>query len=242
MPILVDVLCENTSCNKNFKKKKYEYDRSIKNKSKQFCSHKCMHEGRVTNKMIDVICENPTCGKSFKKTEYYYNKYASHTCSRQCTIELLATKPRTKEQLKSALKNISGTTNPKAGYRKHDEISFGLKYLMTLAEQRHKKKHQKNKMLFDIDLEYLKEVWNKQNICPYSKIQLVLPMPYRSWRKTKNDSIISASLDRIDSSIGYVKGNVQFVARPINFLKGTLSHDETINFCKTITKNLIATV
>ena len=32
-----------------------------------------------------------------------------------------------------------------------------------------------------------------------------------------------ASLDRIDSSKGYVKGNVQFIVAPINYMKNTLS-------------------
>lgn len=58
----------------------------------------------------------------------------------------------------------------------------------------------------DIDLEYLKEI----------------PFIYR------------ASLDRIDSSKGYIKGNVQFVSTPINFMKSEMSDLDTKKFLKLI--------
>lgn len=63
----------------------------------------------------------------------------------------------------------------------------------------------------------------------YSGIKLTLP----SFVK-KNSKITTASLDRIDSSKPYTKGNVQFVSTSINFMKGELSHDDTILLCKQI--------
>lgn len=44
----------------------------------------------------------------------------------------------------------------------------------------------------------------------------------------------SASLDRIDSSKGYVEGNVQWVYKPINFMKQNLSQDDFKKYCKLI--------
>lgn len=41
----------------------------------------------------------------------------------------------------------------------------------------------------------------------------------------------TASLDRIDSSIGYVDGNIQWVHRVINFMKTDLPQDDFITFC-----------
>lgn len=41
----------------------------------------------------------------------------------------------------------------------------------------------------------------------------------------------NASLDRIDSTKGYIEGNVQFVHKTINFMKNTMSQDEFIRFC-----------
>ncbi len=47
----------------------------------------------------------------------------------------------------------------------------------------------------------------------------------------------TASLDRIDSKIGYVKGNLQWVHRDINFAKQSLSNEEFINLCKLVAEN-----
>lgn len=81
----------------------------------------------------------------------------------------------------------------------------------------------------DLTLDYLKEIWESQNgICIYSGIKL----NERSY-KGGND-MNTASLDRVDSSQGYIKGNVQFVSMNINFLKHTLTHEEMIFLCKQI--------
>jgi len=45
------------------------------------------------------------------------------------------------------------------------------------------------------------------------------------------------SLDRIDSSKGYVRGNVQWLDRRINFMKQSMSQKDFIDMCKTIAAN-----
>lgn len=47
----------------------------------------------------------------------------------------------------------------------------------------------------------------------------------------------TASLDRIDSSKGYTKENVQWVHKDINQIKWDLSHARFLELCKTITEN-----
>lgn len=74
---------------------------------------------------------------------------------------------------------------------------------------------------FDIDLQDLKDVWEQQDgICPYSKVNLIHPTIGR------NSHIYTASLDRKDSSLGYVKGNIQFISIAMNHLKNSMSTDE----------------
>lgn len=45
----------------------------------------------------------------------------------------------------------------------------------------------------------------------------------------------SASLDRIDSSKGYTKDNIQWVHKTINLMKNVLEQSDFIRWCKTIT-------
>jgi hypothetical protein len=90
-------------------------------------------------------------------------------------------------------------------------------------------KYTKRKEMFcDLDLSYLKSLWDKQNgICPYTGIKMILyPTPQQ--KRTKN--AIQASLDRIDSSKGYIKGNVEFVCLAINYAKNGFSKQEMLDF------------
>lgn len=73
--------------------------------------------------------------------------------------------------------------------------------------------------------------WNKQKgICPYSGISLLVP----TYKKNHNNPIYSASVDRIDSTKGYIPGNIQFVSTCINYMKNTMSDEETRFMCKCI--------
>jgi hypothetical protein len=46
----------------------------------------------------------------------------------------------------------------------------------------------------------------------------------------------TASLDRIDSSEGYVEGNVQWVHSEINRMKGRLSDKNFVEMCRKVVK------
>jgi hypothetical protein len=47
-------------------------------------------------------------------------------------------------------------------------------------------------------------------------------------------SDITASLDRINNNIGYTIGNIQFVHKDINMMRGTLSMERFIELCKSV--------
>lgn len=83
---------------------------------------------------------------------------------------------------------------------------------------------------FNIDEKYLWEIYVKQNKkCAYTGIDLHLP-------ETASDKQYNASVDRIDSSKGYIKGNVQFVHKHINIMKNIFSNDYFLNMCKKVTE------
>lgn len=42
---------------------------------------------------------------------------------------------------------------------------------------------------------------------------------------------IDMSIDRIDSNIGYEEGNIQWVDKRINMMKGSLSNEEFVELC-----------
>src|SRR5690554_849704 len=44
----------------------------------------------------------------------------------------------------------------------------------------------------------------------------------------------TASLDRIDSSLGYIEGNVQWVHKDINLMKGRLDEEVFIKWCRNV--------
>lgn len=82
-----------------------------------------------------------------------------------------------------------------------------------------------------------KEVWSlflKQNKkCAISGLELFIPSEDKDFVKLRP----TASLDRIDSSKGYVKGNIQWLHKDVNRMKSTLDEDRFIELCKVIAKN-----
>lgn len=88
-------------------------------------------------------------------------------------------------------------------------------------------------LAFEVTPQYLWELFEKQNKrCAYTG------KPLKMVRKLVNGRFNyranTASLDRIDSSLGYVEGNLQWVTKPINFLKATHSHVEFLRLCRAV--------
>lgn len=90
---------------------------------------------------------------------------------------------------------------------------------------------------FSVTIEYLWDLFIKQERkCSISGMELTFD-PYGSGKKYKETNKVTASLDRIDSSKGYIKGNVQWIHKRINIMKNDLPQIDFINYCKIIAKN-----
>ena len=81
----------------------------------------------------------------------------------------------------------------------------------------------------DLTLDDIKVVWNNQRgKCPYTGWDLELP---KSTSKKKHNT---ASLDRINSSRGYVVDNIQIVCVMANFAKSDFDEEIMQKFCHAI--------
>ena len=78
---------------------------------------------------------------------------------------------------------------------------------------------------FDLSIEYLWSLFTEQ------KGRCALSGKDIQFAKDR-----TASLDRIDSSKGYVVGNVQWLSKDVNFMKQSLSQDCFIELCREIVK------
>lgn len=94
-----------------------------------------------------------------------------------------------------------------------------------------------------IDEIYLENLWASQRgLCAYTKRPMILPtVPVRCGRNFGFPKGINmayaASLDRIDSSQGYVAGNVHFICRFINLGKQDLTDQQVRDFIADIITN-----
>ena len=97
----------------------------------------------------------------------------------------------------------------------------------------YKKIAKKRGIEFNITIEDLWRKYVEQEMkCPYTGISLIIS-PKNKILRTPNN----ASLDRIDSNLGYIVSNIQWVYKKVNVMKNTMTHDEFIDICNLISKN-----
>ena len=163
-----------------------------------------------------VICSNINCNKSFMKdsSEVKRNNkinrknYCSLVCSGHMNSEHL--KKYTKENGKYLLPHCDNRKDKYTGLREH---------LRRVKKRKH---------LYDITVEDLFEQWETQSgMCVYSGVKLIHP-------GQNGNNINTASLDRINSNLGYVKGNIQFISIMCNFAKNSTTHEDMLKFTEII--------
>ena len=76
----------------------------------------------------------------------------------------------------------------------------------------------------------LKALYKQQEgRCAYTGTQLGVPTRFT---RVYDPDVLS--VDRTDSAIGYVVGNVRLVTKQVNMMKQGMSHEEFVGLCKTI--------
>ncbi len=85
---------------------------------------------------------------------------------------------------------------------------------------------EKRKIPLDTCIKEAHSLWVSQNrMCKLTK----LPISFADH---------TASLDRKDNSLGYVKGNIQWVHKDVNKLKGTFDQNRLVELCLLITQTI----
>lgn len=163
---------------------------------------------------IELTCTQ--CGSTFERESRENNRsqkigrriFCSRKCSGKANISNIPIDKRSDYDISKHANN------------KHDEFT-GFRNLLTRSKKRN---HE-----CTLTLQELKQLWEISNHCVYSGVELKLP-------KTKgvNSQIYTASVDRIDSLKGYTIDNIQYVSIAINHMKNNMTHEETIELCKTI--------
>jgi hypothetical protein len=174
-----------------------------------------------------VILKCPICEKDFERNKKEYTRSQKlgrpSYCSRSCCGKAHA--KNLGEYYGNG--NIDNIPIEKRGTNLRDKYTPFRYFLRAIKRRQHKKG------ATNIDLEFLENLWNKQKgKCPFTGWNLNLP---EGSCARKDRSIYRASLDRIDNSKGYVKGNVRFVAIMANYCRHIFSDNEVRLFCEAVT-------
>lgn len=165
------------------------------------------------------VCICQFCGKEYEKSlsEIKRNEKLKRPnfCSRTCVG---------KNNIKNFGDSRGNVENFKGYKRTRDEYTkFRYHYRNILK---------RNKEV-DISIEDLKQQWEKQNgMCYFTNIPLILS----SYSKINKNPIYTASLDRIDNDKGYIKNNIRWVSRSINWMKNEMSDDMVLELFDIIKK------
>ncbi len=118
-----------------------------------------------------------------------------------------------------------GTRKDNHSFKGHEEISLTFYNRVKYGAK------SRNNIPFNLSIEYLWQLFVNQNRkCSLSGLEL-------TFSKFSGQSDGTASLDRIDSSKGYIEGNVQWVHKEINFMKHQLSECRFKELCKLVTEH-----
>lgn len=178
-----------------------------------------------------VVCRE--CGK---EKDIYIGEYnrkirlgTPFYCSRSCSS--IASTPLFLEATKSHNTSEATLQRLRAFNQAKQDNANKFSYFLKNCRKR------KNKEL-NITAEYLQEVWSSQKgKCAISGIDMDFPVSCKGFSSPK--LMLAASLDRINSSLGYVEGNVQFICTCLNYMKNDWDNEEFLEgFSKIINSYL----
>ena len=158
--------------------------------------------------------------KFYKKTKTKNGKDVSSwmvTCINCGKERIINRKDHATRLAKTKCKSCSNKSNHPQGDYKGIRISFFNKFKLSANSRG---------LDFEIDLDIASNLAEIQNYkCYYSGLELKFNGDFKQ---------ITASIDRIDSSLGYVEYNVCWVHKDINMMKQQFSEERFIEMCKLV--------
>lgn len=86
---------------------------------------------------------------------------------------------------------------------------------------------------FEVSISYLWTLFVEQECkCAFTGVDIGFPERFRTQKKLR-----TASLDRVNSVLGYVEGNVQWVHRDINKYKSNIPNDKFLAVCEEVARH-----
>lgn len=175
---------------------------------------------------LSITCDG--CGVEFSKRRADFNKERRKNpeCKFYCTLSCHGKQNVT--HLKKYNFSINSDLRKKASKaadgtnRKYHGRDLPLSILLRKCRGRRKE--------FSITIKDLSNLWDAQHgRCALSNIQLDL---------NSTSYITMPSVDRIDSNLGYVSGNIQFVSCALNLAKSTMSNDDALELIRLIRQSI----
>lgn len=130
---------------------------------------------------------------------------------------------------------LSTYADTKANLKVGREIDEQTPFRWFLARAHFRRKKGGRFSTHDLTLDYLVKLWASQaGLCPFTGWALLLPKDSSGWPAGKHPR--NASLDRINHTKGYVRGNVRFVSLIANIARGDFADSDVFEFCEAVSK------
>ena len=170
--------------------------------------------------LMYIVCD--TCGKEFQRQSWEVGRSIERGhkqyCSRGCVSATIARNFGKKRQWKHL--------NPGNKGDKYSPFRVFMGRIRTRMRDKGRE--------CSVSVEDLKEQWdNQKGICPYTGWLLRTPKNTGEMRRVTPNT---ASLDRIDSSKGYIKGNIEYVSLMAQLAKNCFSKQDVIDFCESVVR------
>jgi len=174
------------------------------------------------------------CGESVEKSDREYKRRrkvmgedVNFFCNLSCTASF-RNKNLTEEQLTRNRHHLLKISKHASNAARRNNYKGRFTYYLKKARSRNR--------TMNIDNNCLEEIWSRQGgRCAISGIELIINKGRKSDKHLR-----LASLDRIDSTKGYLKGNVRFIAVPLNYAKNDYDNDEFSEFLIEVARGVLS--